>query len=189
MRHFSAAVLLLACVRLWVATNGDPQPTVVSPAVIQAAQAPVAGREAGEWIEALSAAFDPLPGHPQEPARRLYDRIAQELRRGDCEAAVAGFRLFLELYPESPLAGRADYWVGECEFRLGRYEQAITSFDQSLARSPFNPQLAAAAFLKKGASYAKLGEIGRSRSLLELVVVQFPDTQEATLARKTLALP
>jgi TolA-binding protein len=48
------------------------------------------------------------------------------------------------------------------------------------------PKLAAAAFLKKGLAYAKLGERTRSRALLELVVVHFPHTQQAALARQAL---
>ncbi|HEV8540423.1 MAG TPA: tetratricopeptide repeat protein [Nitrospiraceae bacterium] len=123
---------------------------------------------------------------PQDPSHRLYDRIMHEFHRGDCEAARAGFQLFVELHASSPLTPYADYWSGECGFRLGRYREAIESFDRALGQSPLRPKLAAAAFLKKGLAYAKLGERSRSRALLELVVVHFPHTQQAALARQAL---
>jgi TolA-binding protein len=123
---------------------------------------------------------------PHDPSHRLYDRIMLELHRGDCKAAKAGFQLLVELHAGSSLVPYADYWSGECDFRLGQYREAIESFDRALGQSPLRPKLAAAAFLKKGLAYAKLGEWDRSRHLLQLVVVQFPHTQQAAVARQAL---
>ena len=121
-----------------------------------------------------------------DASRPFYDRIMREFHRGDCEAARAGFRVFVELHAGSPLVPYADYWNGECGYRMGQYREAIESFDRALGQTPLRPKLAAAAFLKKGLAYAKLGEWHRSRHLLELVVVHFPHTVEAILARQAL---
>jgi TolA-binding protein len=121
-----------------------------------------------------------------DASRPFYDRIMKEFHRGDCEAARAGFRVFVELHARSPLVPYADYWSGECGYRLGQYRDAIEAFDRALGQSPLRPKLAAAAFLKKGLAYAKLGEWHRSRHLLELVVVHFPHTLEAIQARQAL---
>ena len=147
-------------------------------------------------VAIADAAFAPIPATLEEfsdpssaPARELYSRVMEEVRRGEYATARAGLARYVELYPDSPLTPKAEYWLGECDFQLGRYHAAIGSFDQALAHTPLPHKLAAAAFLRKGMSYARLGETHRSRHLFELLVAQFPDTQEALLARKSLLLP
>lgn len=121
----------------------------------------------------------------QDSSRRLYDRVMEEVRHRDYEAALAGFRLFLELHRRSPLASSAQYWIGECEFRLRRYSEALTSFYDVMSRYPKSTKLAGAT-LKIGLIYAKLGKQKDSRMVLERVVDQFPDTPEAEVALKHL---
>lgn len=137
-------------------------------------------------LEAIQA---DTAGLPHDAARRLYDRIMDEFGRNDCAAVRAGFHLFLELHPDSRLAPYAEYWLGECAFRQGQHRQAVTSFDRVVSHHPISPKLAAAAFMRKGMTYAKLGEVDRSRNVLEFIVVQFPHTQQAALARKVLMVP
>jgi len=127
-----------------------------------------------------------LAGLPRDSARRLYDRIMDEFHRKDCQAAESGFRMFVVIHQDSPLIPYAEYWRGECAFRDGRYQDAIEAYDRTVSRSPLPPRLAASAFMRKGVAYAKLGKLNRSRNVLELVVVQFPNSEQAVLARKVL---
>jgi tol-pal system protein YbgF len=120
-----------------------------------------------------------------DAARRLYDRVMQEFQRKDFEAALAGFRFFLELHQKAPLAASAQYWAGECELRLGRPREALQSFNAVLMSYPINPKKAAAT-LKAGLAYAKLGQRTESRLMLERVIIQFPRSPEAELARKAI---
>jgi TolA-binding protein len=89
------------------------------------------------------------------------------------------------MHGQSPLAPSAQYWIGECEYRMGRYKDAVTSFEKAMTRYPGSPKLAAAT-LKKALTYQKLGLDNQSRILLERVVIQFPASQEAELAKKAL---
>jgi len=122
---------------------------------------------------------------PSDPAKRLYDRVMVEFQHKDYEAALAGFRLFLELYRGNRLASSAQYWIGECEFRLGRYRDAAASFEKVIGRYP-KSQKVPSATVKKALAYDKLGMATESRILLERVIVQFPGSPEADLARKAL---
>jgi len=122
---------------------------------------------------------------PPDSARRLYDRVMVEFQHKDYDAALAGFRLFLELHRSSRLASSAQYWIGECEFRLGRYRDAAASFEKVIGRYP-KSQKVAGATVKKALAYEKLGMATESRILLERVIVQFPDSPEAGVARKAL---
>jgi len=120
-----------------------------------------------------------------DSTKHLYDRVMEEFQHRDYDAALAGFRLFMELHGDSPLASSAQYWIGECEFRLGRFHEAVGSFEQVMARYPRSPKVPSAT-LKKAMAYDKLRMKNEARILFERVIVQFPHSTEAEAAKKAL---
>lgn len=122
---------------------------------------------------------------PQDTSRQLYDRVMVEYRRGDYEAALAGFRFFIELHRKSALAANAQYWIGECEYRLGRYKEALSSFANVGSYNPVSPKVAASAF-KIGQMYTMLGDYYRARLTFDEVLDHYPGGAEAELARKAI---
>ncbi len=143
-------------------------------------------------LMAILAAGTPID-HPlqdalaqtQDASRRFYDRVMEEFRRKDYEAALAGFQLFLELHGQSALAANAYFWIGECQFRLGRYKEALASFYHVMSYYPLSSKLASAAW-RIGQAYAKLGDHEKARTMYERVVNDYPDSAEAEPARKAL---
>ena len=131
------------------------------------------------WISPALAAT------PSDAPKRFYDRVMAEFQHKDYEAALGGFRLFLELHGQSPLASSALYWIGECEYRLSRFQDAVLSFEQVIAHYP-QSQKVASATLKKAMAYDKLRMKNEARILFERVVVQFPRSPEAEAAKKAL---
>lgn len=129
----------------------------------------------------LAAASDST----QRVSRHLYDRVMDEFRQRDYEAALAGFRFYLELHGQSALAGNAQYWIGECQYRLGRYKEALESFYNVMSYYPLSPKLPAST-LKIGQIYTKLGDKEKARMMYERVIDQYPDMAEADVARRAL---
>jgi tol-pal system protein YbgF len=125
------------------------------------------------------------PAQVQDTSRHLYDRVMEEFKHRDYEAALAGFRLFLELHGQTSLAANAQYWVGECQFRMGRYKDALKSFYNVVSYYPLSPKLAAST-LKIGQTYTKLKDYEKARMMFDRVVDQYPDSPEAEVARKAL---
>ena len=125
------------------------------------------------------------PSNKQDASRHLYDRVMEEYKHRDYEAALAGFRLFLELHGQSSLAANAQYWMGECQYRLGRYKEALKSFYHVVSYYPLSPKLAAST-LKIGQSYTRLKDHEKARTMYERVIDEYPDSPEAELARKAL---
>jgi len=125
------------------------------------------------------------PSNKQDSTRHLYDRIMEEYKHRDYEAALAGFRFFLELHGQSSLAPNAQYWMGECQYRLGHYKEALKSFYHIVSYYPLSPKLAAST-LKIGQSYTKLRDHEKARTMYERVLDEYPDSPEAELARKAL---
>ena len=125
------------------------------------------------------------PAQVQDTSRHLYDRVMEEFKHRDYEAALAGFRLFLELHGQTSLAANAQYWVGECQYRMGRYKDALKAFYNVVSYYPLSPKLAAST-LKIGQTYNKLKDQEKARMMFERVVDQYPDSPEAEVARKAL---
>ncbi len=125
------------------------------------------------------------PTQRQDATRHLYDRIMEEFKHRDYEAAMAGFRLFIELHGQSSLAANAQYWIGECQYRMGRYRDALKSFYDVVSNYPLSPKLPAST-LKLGQTYTKLGDSEKARLMFDRVVDQYPDSAEAEIARKTI---
>jgi len=125
------------------------------------------------------------PSQMHDTTRRLYDRVMDEFKHRDYEAALAGFRLFIELHGQSALAANAQYWIGECQYRMGRHREALKSFYEVVSRYPLSPKLAAST-LKIGQIYTKLGDHEKARIMFDRVVDQYPDSSEAELARKAI---
>jgi len=125
------------------------------------------------------------PSNMQDSSRHLYDRVMEEFKHRDYEAALAGFRFFLELHGQSSLAANAQYWVGECQYRLGRYKEALKTFYHIVSYYPLSPKLAAST-LKIGQTYTRLKDHEKARMMYERVVDQYPESAEADLARKAL---
>ena len=127
------------------------------------------------------------PAQVQDTSRHLYDRVMEEFKHRDYEAALAGFRLFLELHSQTSLAANAQYWVGECQYRMGRYKEALKAFYNVVSYYPLSPKLAAST-LKIGQTYNKLKDYEKARMMFERVVDQYPDSSEAEVARKALEI-
>ena len=121
----------------------------------------------------------------QDTSRHLYDRVMEEFTHGDYEAALAGFRLFIEVHRQSTLAANAQYWIGECQYRLGHYQDALISFYNVSSYNPVSPKLAASAF-KIGQTYSRLGDYHKARLMFDRVLDQYSEGAEAHLARKAL---
>ena len=125
------------------------------------------------------------PSNRQDSTRHLYDRVMEEYKHRDYEAALAGFRFFLELHGQSSLAANAQYWMGECQYRLGRYKEALKTFYHVVSYYPLSPKLAAST-LKIGQTYTRLKDHEKARTMYERVLDEYPDSPEAELARKAL---
>jgi len=144
------------------------------------------------WVSALVLSLSlaapsahATPAQVHDTSRHLYDRVMEEFKHRDYEAALAGFRLFLELHGQTSLAANAQYWVGECQYRMGRYKDALKAFYNVVSYYPLSPKLAAST-LKIGQTYTRLKDHEKARMMYERVIDEYPDSPEAESARKAI---
>lgn len=106
-------------------------------------------------------------------SRRLYD------------LALEGFGKVVATDPKGPLAGTAQYWIGETLLAQGKMQDAVAAFDKVLTGWPSGEKRLAAQ-LRKGIALADGGKRDEGRALLQQVIDGHPGSPEAQSAREYL---
>jgi TolA-binding protein len=147
---------------------------------------------------------EPTPGsRPSTNALQpqdIYQAAYIDFSKGSYPLAIAGFREFLRRYPDHPLAGAAQYWIGEAHFSLARgytnagqadkateaLEQAVQEFRKVQANYARSDK-AATALYKEALALLDLKQPAVAQARLQYLVDNFPQAEEAPLARERLA--
>ena len=151
-----------------------PPVSVASPGEGSAGTA-AAGVAAGAAVSSRGSAG------PEERYRSAYE----DYMRGNYDLARDGFSDYLERWPNTELSDNAMYWIGECYDAQDKPQEALDAFSKVLEDYPTSDK-AAAAQLKKGLIYLKMGDQGQGVVNLQYVVYEHPGTREADLAREQL---
>lgn len=123
-------------------------------------------------------------GDPQEE-RLAYERAFNFLKDGRYDLAVAAFKTFVQSYPTGSYADNAQYWLGEANYVQRNFKAALEEFDKVVKKFPDSPKRADA-LLKMGYTYQELGDIDRARMSLNDVVMNYPNSTAASLAKKRI---
>ncbi|MFQ5936403.1 MAG: tol-pal system protein YbgF [Acidiferrobacterales bacterium] len=121
---------------------------------------------------------------PQE--QREYDAAFTLLKQGLYTRASQAFHAFIEKYPNSSLAGNAQYWTAEANYVVRNFGLALQEFDKVVTLYPQSAKVADA-LLKMGYSYYELKRWEKARETLSDVVTRYPNTTVARLAEIRLA--
>jgi tol-pal system protein YbgF len=115
----------------------------------------------------------------------LYRSAYEDYMRGNYDLAADGFGEYMRRFPNTELTDNALYWIGECYDAQEKPQEALDTFTKVLEDYPTSDK-AAAAQLKKGLIYLKMGDQGQGVVNLQYVVYEHPGTREADLAREQL---
>ena len=124
-----------------------------------------------------------FPGSDQDNYQAALD-LLQESRY--VESANA-FEQFLAVFPSSPLADNAQYWLAEIQYVQRQYMAALSAFQLVLDEYPGSSKVADA-LLKIGFCNYELRQWSAARDALQRVVREFPATTAARLATQRLEL-
>lgn len=138
----------------------------------------------------LSAPENPdssgVPSRSFDPGE-LYDLALRDYQRGSYDVAVRQFTQYIEYFPDSDLADDAQYYIGDCYYTQSLYTQALDAYEMLLDAYPDGNKVPAT-LLKIAFIKVARKELPEARSYLERVIGEFPDTEEAQLARMRLDL-
>lgn len=114
---------------------------------------------------------------PEAP-EALYERSNESLLRRQFGDAEAGFRNFIQKYPDHNLAGSAHYWLGETYYAQSDFRQAAQTFLKGYQQYP-KSRRAADSLLKLGISLARLGQKQQACAAYGAVGSEYPKAVEA----------
>lgn len=122
---------------------------------------------------------------PESTEDSMYRSAKSLLDQGKNEKARKKFEQFIKKHPASSNADNARFWVADSYYRDKWYEKAILEYQRVVEEYPKGNKVAAA-LLKQGYSFAKLGEKGNARLILKDLIQKYPQSQEARSAEEKL---
>lgn len=154
----------------------------------QLRQAPQAARTGAQPVPISqpvtgSATAPQGDGSPTE----VYLQAFGDYASGHYQAAIHGFELFLERFPNNSYASNAQFWLGDCYFNQQQYTQAVKAFEQVLNNYPNAPKNADA-LLKIAVAQLQLGAPDKARQAVETLTRRYPKST-ATQKAQELAIP
>jgi tol-pal system protein YbgF len=103
------------------------------------------------------AGSGPGLGSVPEAIQQQYDEAFGLLRKADYDQAERALSRFVTQHRDSPLAGNAQYWLGETYYGRGKYAEAAVAFAEGFQKYPKSPK-ASDDLLKLGMSLAALNQ-------------------------------
>jgi tol-pal system protein YbgF len=132
------------------------------------------------------------PGGPGAPAPTqapspdiLYNNALRDYNANNLTLAAQEFAEYLKYYPGTDLAGNAQFYIADIEYRQGNYEAAIKDYDKVLDQYPSGNKTPAAE-LKKGMALIQIGQRDAGIKELNRLIQRYPRSIEATNARDQL---
>ena len=119
------------------------------------------------------------------PPDVLYNNALRDYNGDKNDLATQEFSDYVKFYPNTDLAGNCYFYLGEIQFRQGKYQQAAQSYDQVLQNFPTGNKTASAQ-LKKGFALLELGKQEDGVVELRRVIQRYPRSNEALQARERL---
>jgi tol-pal system protein YbgF len=129
------------------------------------------------------------PGSAQNqapPPDVLYNNGLGDFNAGKNDLAGQEFTQFLQVYGNNDLAGNAQFYLGEIDYRKGNFQAAIQDYNKVLDQYPGGNK-GAAAQLKKGFAFLELGQKDAGVKELQSLIARYPKTPEAIQAKDRLS--
>ena len=160
-----------------------PAPVVERP--VEAPAAPVPPPPAAAPTTETETEAEPPVAVAPDAEQADFDAALNAWNEGRYPEVVTGFQRFLNAYPDSTLAGDAQYGLGEAYYAVRDYEAAKEAFINLGLRYP-NSERLPDALLKLGYIYGDLGDTARAKGVLQKLIEVYPDSPAAQPAEERL---
>lgn len=142
---------------------------------------------------ALAAATSTAGTTTEAPARTeegnsekaAFDAALNKFRTSDYAGAQAGLRAYLQKYPQGSRRIAALYWLGNSDYALRNYRNAMRSYHAVVAQAPQHER-APEALLALSACQVELHDTAGARNTLEKLIKTYPQSEAAQAAQDRL---
>ncbi len=121
---------------------------------------------------------------PEE--KRQYDDALDLLRKSDFQGTANALVAFRKKYPASGYGPSAQFWLGNAQFGLRQYKEAVASFRAMLAAAPEHEK-APEALLAIANCQAELRDTKAARRTLDDLIRLHPKSEAAQAGRDRIA--
>jgi len=126
------------------------------------------------------------PQSQAPPPDVLYNSALGDFNAGKNDLAAQEFTQYLQAYGNTDLAGNAQFYLGEIDYRKANYQAAVQDYNKVLDQYPGGNK-GAAAQLKKGFALLELGQRDDGIKELRSLISRYPKSPEALQARDRLS--
>jgi len=117
--------------------------------------------------------------------KRQYDDSLAGFRRGEFDKAAGGFASLLRRFPGTGYRDSALFWMGNAQYALRQYKEAIASFRALVAASPQSPR-APEALLAIANCQAELKDKVAARKTIDELIRTYPKSEAAQAGKERL---
>lgn len=121
----------------------------------------------------------------KEDVKDVYLEGYQAFKDGKTAEARTKLTSVLKDYPVNEYSDNARFWIAESYYKDGNYEDAILTYEELLKKNPKSDKVPGA-MLKQGLSFYALKDERTGRIILEKLIEQFPDSEQAKVAKKKI---
>lgn len=166
--------------------NGGPTPIAPGASAGDMSQAPSASGSLSAPGSAPADASAPAPDQtaaapkvtlPDGTPESQYAYAFNLVRQNDFPGAEQAFKQFLDQNPKDPLAGNAQYWLGETYFARSQFQQAAAIFAQGYVKYP-KSEKTPNVLLSLGISLGNLGKKQQACLSFAKLEHQFPNMHQ-----------
>lgn len=131
------------------------------------------------------AASQAAPKPAATNAAGVYAAAKKSFDTGNLDQARNGFSALVKNFPKADQADNAQFWLGEIYYREKWYEKAILEYQKVIENYPKGNKVAAA-LLKQGLAFLKIGDKANSRLILQDLLDKFPQSNEGRIAAQKI---
>lgn len=137
-------------------------------------------------MEPVKVSVDGKDFQADPTEKKEFDAALAILRTGDFAASQTAFTNFLARFPQTGYRSSALFWLGNAQYALRNYRDAVTNFRTMVTVDPDHIR-APEAFLSMANSQVELKDPKAARKTLEDLVKAYPQSEAAPVARDRLA--
>jgi tol-pal system protein YbgF len=150
------------------------------------AAAPGPGAAAPSGSTSAAPASVAVSGAGAADETRVYEAAQNQRRVGNYQGAIAAFQNFVLQFARSPLAHRAQYWIGDSYYNLRDFKNAIANQQKLISTYPESASVPDA-LLNIASSYIELGDTASAKKTMDNLVARYPSSEAAEKAKRRLA--
>ncbi|MFC1530615.1 tetratricopeptide repeat protein [Gemmatimonadota bacterium] len=129
--------------------------------------------------------FGEPPSTAPGTVQAIYNNALRLYEADRPREAIAEWSRVLEAAPTSDLADNAEYWIGECYYKLEEFEPALAAFQRVFNHEGANKYEDAQ--LKIGMTYRLMGRRTEAIAALRELINRYPTSEHVGLARQIIA--